>query len=74
MQNEHRYLKEVLSWIKDWCLSIGDVLFAIWIIQLVTQFEAHPSYPFLGLKGWVIIFSIYVVGLVSDIINRQYLP
>ncbi|PXW74087.1 hypothetical protein BZA03_104171 [Alteromonas sp. I10] len=74
MQNEHRYLKEVLSWITDWCLIIGDVLFAVWIIQLVTQFEAHPSYPFLGLKGWVIIFSIYVVGLVSDIINRRYLP
>lgn len=74
MKSEHKYLKEVLGWVTDWCLIIGDVMFAVWIIQLITQFEAHPSYPFLGLKGWVFIFSIYVVGLLSDIINRQYLP
>lgn len=74
MKSEHKYLKEVLSWITHWCLIIGDVLFAVWLIQLVTQFEADPSYPFLGKKGWVIIFSIYVVGLVSEIINRRYLP
>ena len=73
MQNEYRYLKEVLSWMTNWCLIVGDVLFAVWLIQLVTQFEADPSYPFLGKKGWVIIFSIYMVGLVSNIINRQYL-
>lgn len=72
MQNEHRYLKEVLSWITDWCLSIGDVLFAIWIIQLITQFEAHPSYPFLGLKGWIVIFGIYFLGLISELL-RQHL-
>ena len=74
MKSEHKYLKGVLGWVTDWCLIIGDVLFAVWIIQLITQFEAHPSYPFLGLKGWVFIFSIYLVGLLSDIINRQYLP
>ena len=74
MKSEHKYLKEVLSWITHWCLIIGDVLFAVSLIQLVTQFEADPSYPFLGKKGWVIIFSIYVVGLVSEIINRRYLP
>lgn len=74
MKSEHKYLKEVLSWITHWCLIIGDVLFAVWLIQLVTQSEAHPSYLFLGKKGWVIIFSIYVIGLVSDIINRRYLP
>jgi len=72
MLNEHRYLKEVLNWMTDWCLIIGDVLFAVWIIQLVIQFEAHPSYPFLGLKGWIVIFSIYFLGLISELL-RQHL-
>lgn len=70
MQNEHKYLKVVLTWITDWCLIIGDVLFAVWIIQLVIQFEVHPSYPFLGLKGWVIIFSIYAFGGICEIFRN----
>jgi len=71
MKRNNQYLAVILRWISDWSLMIGDVLFAVWVIQLITQFEAHPSYPFLGLRGWVTIFAIYLIGLGSDILRKR---
>ena len=74
MKRKKQYLNVILSWISDWRLMIGDVLFAVWIIQLITQFEAHPSYPFLGLRGWVTIFAIYLIGFASNILRKRMFP
>ena len=74
MKRKNQYLSVILSWVADWSLMIGDVLFAVWVIQLITQFEAHPSYPFLGLRGWVTIFVIYLIGFVSSILRKRIFP
>lgn len=44
-------------------MSIGDVLFVVWIVQMVTGFEPHTSYPFVGIKGAMCIFLIYLIAL-----------
>ena len=44
-------------------MSIGDVLFVVWIVQMVTGFEPHSSYPFVGIKGAMCIFLIYLIAL-----------
>ena len=74
MKRNNQYLDVILRWISDWSLMIGDVLFAVWVIQLITQFEAHPSYPFLGLRGWVTIFVMYLIGFVSSILRKRMFP
>ncbi len=52
-------------------MMLGDVLFAVWLIQLVTQFEVHKSYPFVGLKGWAIIFLLYVTALICEVLRKE---
>ena len=65
-------LKErTLRWIVEECIIIGDILFAVWFIQLITQFVPHPYYPFIGLKGWVYIFSIYTIGLFVHLLKER---
>ena len=65
-------LKErTLRWIVEECIVIGDILFAVWFIQLITQFVPHPYYPFIGLKGWVYIFSIYTIGLFVHLLKER---
>lgn len=44
-------------------MNIGDVLFVVWIIQMITRFEPHSSYPFVGIKGALYIFLIYLIAL-----------
>ena len=44
-------------------MNIGDVLFVVWIIQMITRFEPHSSYPFIGLTGAMYIFLIYLIAL-----------
>ncbi|WP_394223362.1 hypothetical protein [Alteromonas gracilis] len=44
-------------------MSIGDVLFVVWIVQVVTRFESHSSYPFVGTKGALYILLIYLFAL-----------
>lgn len=73
MKRKNQYLNVILSWISDWSLMIGDVLSAVWVIQFITQFAAHPSYPFLGIRGWVTIFAIYCIGLASEIFRKRML-
>lgn len=74
MKRKYQYLNRILYWVTDWSLKSGDVLFAVWIIQLITQFEAHQSYPFLGLRGWVTIFVMYLIGFVSSILRKRMFP
>jgi len=44
-------------------MSIGDVLFVVWIVQMVTRFEPHSSYPFVGINGALYILLIYLFAL-----------
>lgn len=52
-----------LDMITKLLMSIGDVLFVVWIVQMVTRFEPHSSYPFVGIRGAMYIFLIYLVAL-----------
>lgn len=74
MKKNHPFFKVILIWVSDWCLIIGDVLFAVSVIQLITQFEAHPSYPFLGLKGVITILGLYSVGIICELISLKLYP
>ncbi len=71
MKHGHRLLSATLLWITEWGMTIGDVLSAVWLVQLVTQFEVHPSYPFTGLRGWCFIFSLYLTALICDVVRRR---
>lgn len=53
----------VLDMITKFLMSIGDVLFVVWIIQMITRFEPHNSYPFVGIKGALYILLIYLFAL-----------
>lgn len=44
-------------------MSIGDILFVVWIVQMVTRFESHSTYPFVGIKGALYILLIYLFAL-----------
>lgn len=52
-----------LDMITKFLMSIGDVLFVVWIVQMIIGFEPHSSYPFVGIKGALYIFLIYLVAL-----------
>ncbi len=69
----NKFISEILYWISDWCIKIGDILYVVWFVQLITQFVPHPSYPFIGLKGWLYIFSFYFIGLISHILYVRVL-
>jgi hypothetical protein len=71
MNSNRQSIKMVLVGITRCCLIIGDILFAVFIIQLITEFEAHPSYPFLGVQGWLVIIATYSLGLLCDIAKRR---
>lgn len=53
----------VLDMITKFLMSIGDVVFVIWIFQMITGFEPHSSYPFVGIKGALYILLIYLFAL-----------
>ena len=74
MKKNHPIFKVILIWVSDWCLIIGDVLFAVSLVHLITQFEAHPSYPFLGLKGVITILGLYSVGIICEFIKLKIYP
>ena len=48
MKVSRRALYSTLFWVTEWGMMLGDVLFAVRLIQLITQFEVHASYPFTG--------------------------
>ena len=53
----------VLDMMTKFLMSIGDVIFVIWIFQMITGFEPHSSYPFVGIKGALYILLIYLFAL-----------
>ena len=55
-----------LDMITKFLMSIGDVIFVIWIFQIITGFEPHSTYPFVGIKGALYILLIYLFALAID--------
>ena len=71
MQSRKRLLTKLLSTLSLLLRNIGDVMFAVFVIQLITQFEPHPSYPFLGTRGYLTILLTYLVSLACHISAEQ---
>ncbi len=71
MQSRKRLLTKLLSALSSLLQNIGDVIFAIFVIQLITQFEPHPSYPFLGIRGYLTTLLIYLLSLACYISAEQ---
>lgn len=63
MTKQEQLVIMALDMITKFLMSIGDVIFVIWIFQMITGFEAHSSYPFVGIKGAICIFLIYLIAL-----------
>ena len=63
MTKQQHLVVMALDMITKFLMSIGDVIFVIWIFQMITGFEAHSSYPFIGLKGAIYILLIYLIDL-----------
>ena len=63
MTKQQHLVVMALDMITKFLMSIGDVIFVIWIFQMITGFEAHSSYPFIGLKGAIYILLIYLIAL-----------
>ena len=61
-KQQHSFVM-ALDMITTFLMNIGDVIFVIWIFQMLTGFEAHSSYPFVGLKGAMYILLIYLIAL-----------
>ncbi len=63
MTKQQHVVIMALDMITKFLMSIGDVIFVIWIFQMITRFEPHSSYPFVGIKGAIYIFLIYLIAL-----------
>ena len=71
MKGSRRALYSALFWVTEWGMMLGDVLFAVRLIQLITQFEVHASYPFTGLNGWFFIFALYGLALICEVWRKK---
>lgn len=71
MQSRQRLFIKLLCALSTLLRNIGDVIFAVFVIQLITQFEPHPSYPFLGTRGYLSILLIYLLSLACHISAEQ---
>lgn len=63
MTKQQRNIVTALDIVTKLIMNLGDVLFVVWIIQKIIGFEAHSSYPFVGLKGAMYILLIYLIAL-----------
>lgn len=63
MTKQQHLVIMALDMITTFLMNIGDVIFVIWIIQMITGFEAHSSYPFVGITGALYILLIYLFAL-----------
>ena len=70
MTKQQQLVIIALDMITKFLMSIGDVIFVIWIFQVITEFEAHSSYPFVGIRGAMFIFLIMdlKVGTLLDLL------
>ena len=66
--NQHqRNILRFLGILKRSAFNIGDITLVIWCIHAITEFEADPTYPFLGLKGLIFILLIYMLGIAISV-------
>ena len=63
MTKQQQLVIIALDMITKFLMSIGDVVFVIWIFQIITGFEPHSSYPFVGINGALYILLIYLFAL-----------
>ena len=63
MTKQQHLVIMALDMITTFLMNIGDVIFVIWIFQIITGFEPHSSYPFVGINGAIYIFLIYLIAL-----------
>lgn len=73
MKGSRRALYSALFWVTEWGMMLGDVLFAVWLIQLITQFEVRVSYPIIGLNGCFFIFALYGLALICEVLRKKFL-
>lgn len=71
MQCRKRPLIRLLCTLSALLQNIGDVIIAVFFIQLITQFEPHPSYPFLGTRGYLTILLNYLLSLAGHFSAEQ---
>ena len=50
-------------------MTIGDILFVIFVVQLIIRFEVAESYPFTGIRGYMLILLIYLLSLACHSIS-----
>ena len=63
MTKKQRNIVSALDIVTKLLMNFGDVLFVVWIIKMITGFEPHSSYPFVGIRGALYIFLIYLIAL-----------
>lgn len=63
MTKRQRTVLKVLGMLSGTLISIGDIIFVVWLAQAITQFEPHPSYPFIGKRGALCLLLIYLTSL-----------
>lgn len=63
MTKQQRNIVSALDIVTKLIMNFGDVLFVVWIIQIITRFEPHSSYPFVGINGAIYIFLVYLIAL-----------
>lgn len=71
MNQHQRNALKLLGVLKRAAFSIGDVTLVIWCIHAITEFEADPTYPFLGLKGLLYISLVYLLGLAISFLRES---
>jgi len=72
MKGSRRALYSALFWVTEWGMMLGVVLFAVWLLQLITQFEVDASYPIIGLNGCFFIFALYGLALICDVLRKKH--
>lgn len=62
LTKQQRSIVSALDIVTKLLMNFGDVLFVVWIIQMITGFEPHSSYPFVGINGAMYILLIYLIA------------
>lgn len=62
MTKQQRNIVLALDMVTKLIMSVGDVLYVVWLIQVITRFVPDPSYPFIGITGALYILLIYLLA------------
>ena len=63
MKCKRKFFIALFDVLSSQLMTIGDILFVIFVVQLITRFEVAESYPFTGIKGYMLILLIYLFSL-----------